>query len=194
MDENCSLGDPLGGELIWRDSACRVVLVEGSDQAAFSGYCRVIWNKHQREMSDLATTESQQMMTVVFAVERLLRRLLDPDKINLASLGNVVPHLHWHVIPRWRDDSHFPAPIWDLPRHGVSSSATAQSASVARPPCSASAAKRAEFCPAPSCCAVVSSVVSGAVASSAPTRKRVTCATLSAALALELEATKVTAP
>ena len=174
MDENCSLGDPLGGELIWRDSACRVVLVEGSDQAAFSGYCRVIWNKHQREMSDLATTESQQMMTVVFAVERLLRRLLDPDKINLASLGNVVPHLHWHVIPRWRDDSHFPAPIWDLPRHGVSSSATAQSASVARPPCSA--------------------VVSGAVASSAPTRKRVTCATLSAALALELEATKVTAP
>jgi diadenosine tetraphosphate (Ap4A) HIT family hydrolase len=35
-----------------------------------------------------------------------------PDKINLACLGNVVPHLHWHVIPRWRDDSHFPAPIW----------------------------------------------------------------------------------
>jgi diadenosine tetraphosphate (Ap4A) HIT family hydrolase len=52
------------------------------------------------------------LMDVVFATERALRRIMQPDKINLASLGNVVPHLHWHVIPRWRDDSHFPAPIW----------------------------------------------------------------------------------
>jgi diadenosine tetraphosphate (Ap4A) HIT family hydrolase len=38
--------------------------------------------------------------------------VLHPDKINLASFGNVVPHLHWHVIPRFEDDAHFPAPIW----------------------------------------------------------------------------------
>jgi diadenosine tetraphosphate (Ap4A) HIT family hydrolase len=30
----------------------------------------------------------------------------------VASLGNVVPHLHWHVIPRYADDAHFPAPVW----------------------------------------------------------------------------------
>ena len=35
-----------------------------------------------------------------------------PTKINLASLGNVVPHVHWHIIPRWTHDSHFPDPIW----------------------------------------------------------------------------------
>lgn len=51
-------------------------------------------------------------MNVVYAVEAALRALLAPDKINLAALGNMVPHLHWHVIPRWRDDSHFPAAIW----------------------------------------------------------------------------------
>jgi diadenosine tetraphosphate (Ap4A) HIT family hydrolase len=52
-------------------------------------------------------------MAVVFATERgRAARGLQPDKINLASLGNMVPHLHWHVVPRWRDDSHFPAPIW----------------------------------------------------------------------------------
>jgi diadenosine tetraphosphate (Ap4A) HIT family hydrolase len=45
-------------------------------------------------------------------VEAALRSLVAPDKINLAALGNMVPHLHWHVIPRWRDDSHFPAAIW----------------------------------------------------------------------------------
>jgi len=27
-----------------------------------------------------------------------------------------VPHVHWHVIPRWLDDSHFPQPIWANPR------------------------------------------------------------------------------
>jgi diadenosine tetraphosphate (Ap4A) HIT family hydrolase len=37
---------------------------------------------------------------------------MNPDKINLASLGNVVPHLHWHVIPRFADDAHFPSPVW----------------------------------------------------------------------------------
>jgi len=37
---------------------------------------------------------------------------LHPDKINLASLGNQVPHLHWHVIPRFKDDPHWPFAIW----------------------------------------------------------------------------------
>ena len=37
---------------------------------------------------------------------------MQPLKVNVASLGNVVPHLHWHVIPRYADDAHFPAPVW----------------------------------------------------------------------------------
>jgi diadenosine tetraphosphate (Ap4A) HIT family hydrolase len=63
-------------------------------------------------MSDLPAPERHHLMRVVFAAEVAVRKLVAPDKINLASLGNVVPHLHWHVIPRWTDDSHFPAPIW----------------------------------------------------------------------------------
>jgi hypothetical protein len=55
-------------------------------------------------------------MNVVFAVEAAVREIARPDKINLASLGNVVPHLHWHVIPRWADDPHFPDAIWAAPR------------------------------------------------------------------------------
>ncbi|MHB1094167.1 HIT family protein [Thiobacillus sp.] len=41
-----------------------------------------------------------------------MRDVMRPDKINLASLGNVVPHLHWHVVPRFGDDPHFPNPVW----------------------------------------------------------------------------------
>jgi diadenosine tetraphosphate (Ap4A) HIT family hydrolase len=51
-------------------------------------------------------------MSIVLAVEQALRRVLNPDKVNLASLGNMTPHLHWHVIPRFRDDRHFPNPVW----------------------------------------------------------------------------------
>lgn len=82
------------------------------DDPVLPGFCRVIWNEHVREMSDLPTAARKRLMQVVFAVEAALRECWCPDKINLASFGNVVPHLHWHVIPRWRDDRFFPEPVW----------------------------------------------------------------------------------
>jgi diadenosine tetraphosphate (Ap4A) HIT family hydrolase len=45
-------------------------------------------------------------------VEKTLRTLLNPIKVNIASFGNVVPHLHWHIIPRFEGDPHYPNPIW----------------------------------------------------------------------------------
>jgi diadenosine tetraphosphate (Ap4A) HIT family hydrolase len=108
----CELCADPGGDLLWNDAACRVVRVAGADGVAFPGFCRVVWNRHVAEMSMLAKSEIEHVMDVVLATERALRRVVRPDKINLASFGNVVPHLHWHVIPRWKDDSHFPAPIW----------------------------------------------------------------------------------
>ena len=108
----CELCTAPGGELLWQDSQCRVVRVGGDEGRTFPGFCRVIWNAHVAEMTDLATVDQRHLMNVVFATEAAVRSLLGPDKINLASFGNVVPHLHWHVIPRWYDDSHFPAPVW----------------------------------------------------------------------------------
>jgi diadenosine tetraphosphate (Ap4A) HIT family hydrolase len=66
-------------------------------------------------MSDLTAPERRHLLDVVSAAEVAVRAVMQPDKINLASFGNVVPHLHWHVTPRWADDSHFPAPIWAPP-------------------------------------------------------------------------------
>jgi diadenosine tetraphosphate (Ap4A) HIT family hydrolase len=78
----------------------------------YPGFCRVIWQQHAKEMTDLAPADQHHFMGTVFAVEQGLRRMLRPDKVNLASLGNMTPHLHWHVIPRFRDDRHFPHPVW----------------------------------------------------------------------------------
>lgn len=108
----CELCDSTGGRLIWRDERCRVVRVTGAEGEAFPGFCRVIWQRHVAEFADLAASEHRHLCAVLRAAERAVRAVVMPDKVNLASLGNLVPHLHWHVIPRWTDDSHFPAPIW----------------------------------------------------------------------------------
>lgn len=105
----CELCEQTGGELVWQDALVRVVLV---DDPLYPGFCRVILQRHVAEMSDLAPAEQQRIMAVVFSVERVLRAVLRPDKINLASLGNMTPHVHWHVIPRYREDAHFPHPVW----------------------------------------------------------------------------------
>ena len=95
--------------MLWQDRRLRVVYVHEAD---YPGYCRVIWNAHIAEMSDLGEDDRAHCMRVVFAVESLLRERLQPVKINLASLGNFTPHVHWHVIARFRDDPHFPQAIW----------------------------------------------------------------------------------
>ena len=109
----CELCESDGGALIWRGALCRVVLV---DEPGYSGYCRAIWNAHVREMTDLTEIDRDHYMHVVFALEAALRERLRPDKVNLASLGNATPHLHWHVIARFRDDPHFPSAVWGAPR------------------------------------------------------------------------------
>jgi diadenosine tetraphosphate (Ap4A) HIT family hydrolase len=78
----------------------------------FPALTRVIWHAHAKEMSDLTVTERTDLMAVVFEVESIMREHLNPDKINVASLGNQVPHVHWHVIGRWHDDPTFPDSIW----------------------------------------------------------------------------------
>lgn len=106
---SCELCLSSGGTLLWQDDRCRVVQV---DEPGYPGFCRVIWQAHVKEMSDLAAADRAHCMAVVLGVEQALRRLLRPEKINLASLGNMVAHLHWHVIPRFTDDPHFPQPVW----------------------------------------------------------------------------------
>lgn len=98
---------------LWRDDLCRVVAIDDPD---YPGFCRVILNAHVREMTDLAESERARLMSVVFVTEAAVREVLRPDKVNLASLGNLVPHLHWHVIPRFAADRHFPDPIWAAAR------------------------------------------------------------------------------
>jgi diadenosine tetraphosphate (Ap4A) HIT family hydrolase len=102
-----------GGPVLWQNELCRVVIVDEPD---YPGFVRVILNRHAREMSDLGPAERDGLMRVVFEVEAAVRESMGADKMNVASLGNQTPHVHWHVIPRFRDDRHFPTPIWAAPQ------------------------------------------------------------------------------
>lgn len=109
VSDPCELCNSSGGAVLWESPECRVVRIDDAD---YPGFCRVIWKAHVREMTDLASRERNLIMAIVFGVEHVIRQLFSPHKINLASFGNMTPHLHWHVIPRWLDDRHFPEPVW----------------------------------------------------------------------------------
>lgn len=109
MSAACELCVQSGGTEVFRDARLRVLRIEDAQHPAFY---RVVWNAHVAEFSDLAPDDRRDCMDAVVAVETALRQHLQPRKINLASLGNMVPHLHWHVIARFETDPQFPAPIW----------------------------------------------------------------------------------
>jgi len=103
------LVEPAADVLIWRDDHLSVVAV---DEAEYPGFTRVIWNDHVKEMTDLSPAHRTRVMNVVWQVEDAMRNVMLPHKVNLASFGNMTPHVHWHVIPRYEDDAHFPNPTW----------------------------------------------------------------------------------
>jgi len=105
----CPLCAEDGGALVWRGEHLRVIRAQ---EAGFPAFYRVVWNAHVAEFSDLSAAERAHCMEAVALVEQALREHLAPTKVNLAALGNVVPHLHWHVTARFGWDSHFPSPVW----------------------------------------------------------------------------------
>lgn len=109
---DCVLCREAGGLPVWQGAQLRVIRAQ---EEGFPAFYRVIWTAHAAELSDLSEVDRNTCMAVVAAVERVLRTQLQPTKINLAALGNMVPHLHWHVIARHDWDSHFPAPVWANP-------------------------------------------------------------------------------
>ena len=114
----CLLCETPGGLLVFKNEQFRVIQAVEAD---FPAFYRVVWNTHVAEFSDLSVEERNVCLNAVVAVEEVLREQLNPTKINLAALGNVVPHLHWHVIARFDWDSHFPGSVWATPQRVVDS-------------------------------------------------------------------------
>ena len=107
--DNCALCSSQKYPIIWANNLLRIVLINDQN---YRGYCRVDLINHVKEMVDLDEETRNEFMGVIFQMEKYIKEYLQPDKINLASLGNITPHLHWHIIPRYLSDNHFPDSIW----------------------------------------------------------------------------------
>ena len=109
MNTNCPLCTTDGGELLWKNEEMRVIFAVEPD---YPGFCRVIWNEHIAEMSQLTVDQRARLHHIIMLIEKAIIQVMRPDKVNLAALGNMVPHLHWHVIPRYQLDVCFPGSVW----------------------------------------------------------------------------------
>jgi diadenosine tetraphosphate (Ap4A) HIT family hydrolase len=82
----------------------------------YRGQCQLIFDpRHVARIDQLTRDEWTQLATDLFRSHQAVMQVTAPDHINVESLGNVVPHLHWHLIPRYHDDPRWGVPIWQAP-------------------------------------------------------------------------------
>ena len=113
VEPGCVFCEGTGGRVLVQAEKWRLIHAQ---EAGFPAFYRVVWQDHVREFSQLPRADRMACLDAVATVEGLMLRHLAPAKVNLAALGNVVPHLHWHVIARFEWDSHFPGPVWAQPQ------------------------------------------------------------------------------
>lgn len=110
----CPLCYSPGGQIIFENSFVRAV---NPGETAYPNFTRIILREHHKEMTDLSTQERALLMEYVYATEQVQRQVLNPDKINLAQFGTMTPHIHWHIIPRYQWDLHYPNSFWSQASH-----------------------------------------------------------------------------
>jgi diadenosine tetraphosphate (Ap4A) HIT family hydrolase len=80
---------------------------------AYRGQCLLILDiRHATRPEELSKEEWGTFCADLYAAETAIAKAVQPDHVNVAALGNVIPHLHWHIIPRYRSDPRWGAPIW----------------------------------------------------------------------------------
>jgi methyltransferase (TIGR00027 family) len=87
-----------------------------STNQTYRGQCLLIFDpRHIARMDQLTRPEWAQLAADLYVAQQAIARVLRPDHLNIESLGNVVPHLHWHIIPRYQGDPRWGLPIWETP-------------------------------------------------------------------------------
>lgn len=96
-------------ELVWTFPLSAVLL--GAWQY-YRGYCVLVLRKHATELSALSAEERRQFLEEMSLTARAIELAFRPKKMNYEMLGNQVPHMHWHLIPRYPDDLEALQAIW----------------------------------------------------------------------------------
>lgn len=99
---------------------CEMVLDGGvtraylQPSATFRGYCVLVLKRHAVELDDLTPEERTALIEDIARVGHAIRAICSPAKLNYEILGNIVPHVHTHIIPRYHGDPGWGWPAWDM--------------------------------------------------------------------------------
>jgi diadenosine tetraphosphate (Ap4A) HIT family hydrolase len=84
-----------------------------SANQTYRGHCQLVFDpRHVSRVDELSAEEWRAMASDLFRAQSAIVRAVGADHVNVESLGNLVPHLHWHIVPRYRSDPRWGAPIW----------------------------------------------------------------------------------
>lgn len=78
----------------------------------YQGYCLLISRRHATELNDLPGDERRAFLDEMCLLALAIQTCYRPHKLNYELLGNQVPHLHWHLFPRYPDDADRLSPVW----------------------------------------------------------------------------------
>jgi diadenosine tetraphosphate (Ap4A) HIT family hydrolase len=80
----------------------------------FRGYCLLVFDRyHATSLVQLSLDEYRAFTEDLRQAGAALEAALRPDHMNYELLGNSGPHLHWHIIPRYRNDPRWGRPVWE---------------------------------------------------------------------------------
>jgi len=67
-----------------------------------------------KEMNEVPKEIRLKIYDMLDTIEKEMIAYYNPKKINIASFGNYMPHVHWHIMARFEEDSHYPEPMWGI--------------------------------------------------------------------------------
>ncbi len=90
---------------------CKVLLMNNKD---FLWIILVPQKENLKELIDLNFDEQIILLQEINLISKILQDNFKPDKLNIATLGNIVNQLHFHIIARYKNDKIFPKPVWGV--------------------------------------------------------------------------------
>jgi diadenosine tetraphosphate (Ap4A) HIT family hydrolase len=100
-----------GDEVVWQFAHSVALLGQWQ---YYRGYCVLVSRRHATELSQLADPERRAFLDEMCLLARAIEECFRPHKMNYELLGNQVPHLHWHLFPRYADDPDRLGPVWPV--------------------------------------------------------------------------------
>lgn len=75
-------------------------------------WLKIFTHAPHKEFSECSRAEKEAIWNILDIIEKEMLSYFKPSKINIASFGNMLPRVHWHIMARFENDSYFPEPMW----------------------------------------------------------------------------------